>query len=163
MQAKSLNRLNALMGDSMGGMMSLSRKKKLNVRSQDPLLAPDPKCDEKIVFFITPQVKVDRIVNTIEQSINQKMAEDVDNKKYDPVRAKLMCQALSKDIRNKVKLMQISRHRIVCLVSIIEKMLQSIDYKMRLCLDNNSDYHANYKFECAQYYIITTVFIVYKD
>lgn len=107
---------------------------------------------------------MDRLVWLIKSTIQLKMDEDEDNRKYDSVRAKLMCQALTKDIRTKVKVeLDQKRYRIVCVVSIIEKHYQSIDYKMMFCMDFDVDYYGNYKFETAQFYIIATVYVVYKD
>lgn len=117
----------------------------------------------RLKLFVTPQIRINKISLVIEEAIARKMSEDDDNKDYDPIRAKLMCQALSKDIRNRVKMLNLRRYRIVCLVTIIEKFLQSIDYKMKLLLDPKMDYFANFKFENAQFYILATVYIIYKD
>lgn len=95
-------------------------------------------------------------------TVAAKLAEDEDNRLYDPVRAKLMCQALSKDIRAKVKELQLNRYRVVCVVSIIEKRLQSIDYKMLFCVDT-SDYFGNIKVETAQFYILAATYLLFKD
>lgn len=119
--------------------------------------------DGKFLLYTSPAIKIYRLESIIEASIDSKLAEDEDNRLYDPVRAKLMCQALSKDIRNKVKELNINRFRIVCVVSIIEKRLQSIDYKMVFCIDAHLDYYGSFKFESAEYYIVATVYMVYKD
>lgn len=74
-----------------------------------------------------------------------------------------MCQALSKDIRNSVKDLNISRFRIVTVVSVIEKRLQSIDYKMTFVVDAQLDYYGSFKYESAEYYIVATVYMIYKD
>lgn len=140
-----------------------NRRRKPTNRSQDPDFL-DPNIDEKTRLYTSPQIKMDRLVSIMNSTIQLKMDEDEDNRKYDPVRAKLMCQALSKDIRTRVKgELELKRHRVVCVVSIIEKHLQSIDYKMMFCMDFDVDYYGNFKFETSQYYIIATVYMVYKD
>lgn len=145
------------------GFLMNRRRKPTNSRNNDQDFI-DPNIDEKTRLYTSPQIRMDRLVSIIKSTILLKMDEDDDNRKYDPVRAKLMCQALSKDIRSKVKgELELKRYRIVCVVSIIEKHLQSIDYKMMFCVDYDVDYYGNFKFETAQYYIIATVYVVYKD
>lgn len=119
--------------------------------------------DDKLKFYTSPEIKIYQLESIIGSSIDRKMAEDEDNRLYDPVRAKLMCQALAKDIRNKVKELNFNRYRIVCVVSIIQKRLQSIDYKMVFCIDGRMDYFGSWKFESAEYYIVATAYLVYKD
>lgn len=161
--AKSSHRINALMNDNGPGF--LSRKRKPINRRQDSTIGEGglEQDEDKLIFYISPQIQMYRLESIIEASIARKMSEDEDNRLYDPVRAKLMCQALSKDIRTKVKELDLRRYRIVCVVSIVEKRLQSIDYKMLFCVDSVIDYYGNVKFETAQYYIFTTVYLVYKD
>lgn len=120
--------------------------------------------DGTLKLFTSPVLKIYKLESIIEDSIQRKMAEDEDNRCYDPVRSKLMVQALSKDIRNKVKELNMSRYRIVCVVSIIEKRLQTIDYKMAFCIDAKWDYYGSVVWQqSAQYYIVGTVYMVYKD
>ncbi|XP_055686056.1 uncharacterized protein LOC129791742 [Lutzomyia longipalpis] len=159
--AKSSNRLNALMSDS-GGLGARQRRRGFN-RRQESMLELEVEAEGKLKLFVTPQTHIEKICLVIEEAIVRKMGEDEDNKEYDPIRAKLMCQALSKDIRNRVKGLNLRRYRIVCLVTIIEKFLQSIDYKMKLLLDPDRDFFANFKFENAQFYILATVYVIYKD
>lgn len=149
--------------DNGGGLLMMGRRKKATTRNTRNLLVSQSTDDDKIQFYITPQIKIDRILTLIQEAVDRKLAEDADNRLYDPVRAKLMCQALSKDIRVKVKDMQLERYRIVCIVAIVEKQLGTVCYKMKLCVDGESDYYGNFKYETAQYYIIVTVLIVYKD
>ncbi|XP_055701257.1 uncharacterized protein LOC129800694 [Phlebotomus papatasi] len=159
--AKSTNRLNAFMSDSVG-LAARTRRNRFN-RRQESLMDIESEDQNRLKLFVTPQIQINKISLVIEEAIARKMSEDEDNKDYDPIRAKLMCQALSKDIRNRVKMLNLRRYRIVCLVTIIEKFLQSIDYKMKLLLDPKMDYFANFKFENAQFYILATVYIIYKD
>ncbi|XP_059612621.1 uncharacterized protein LOC132259094 [Phlebotomus argentipes] len=159
--AKSTNRLNALMSDS-AGLASRQRRARFN-RHQESLLDQEAEEQGRLRLYLTPQIKIEKICGVIQEAIARKMAEDEDNKDYDPIRAKLMCQALSKDIRTRVKMLNLRRYRVVCLVTIIEKFLQSIDYKMKLFMDPIMDYFANFKYENAQFYVLATVYVVYKD
>ncbi|GAB0096992.1 hypothetical protein DMENIID0001_125800 [Sergentomyia squamirostris] len=159
--AKSTNRLNALMSDS-GGLAARTRRRGFG-RRQESLMDIEAEDQAQLKLYLTPQIRSDKICLLIEESIGRKMSEDVDNKEYDPIRAKLMCQALSKDIRTRVKMLNLRRSRIVCFVTIIEKFLQSIDYKMKFFVDPKTDFFANFKYENAQYYIVATVCIIYKD
>lgn len=57
----------------------------------------------------------------------------------------------------------IFRYRIVCFVTIIEKLQQSVDYKMNFAMDHLTDNYSSYIYEGATNYIISTVFLVRKD
>lgn len=150
------------MNDNGPGFL-MNRRRKI-VRKDTPNgCTGDPEDDGKLKFYTSPEIRIYQLESIIDDSIGRKMAEDEDNRLYDLVRAKLMCQALSKDIRNKVKELNCDRYRIVCVVSIIQKRLQSIDYKMVFCIDAHLDYFGSFKYESAEFYIVASTYMVYKD
>lgn len=148
---------------SSGGGFLLNRRKKTIHRKDTLSNMGDLEDDGKFKFYTSPQLRVYQLEAIMQSSIDRKLAEDEDNRLYDPVRAKLMCQALSKDARNKLKELNINRYRIVCVFSIVEKRLQTINYKMVFCIDAHLDYYACFNFETAEYYILATIYMVYKD
>lgn len=162
--AKSSHRINALMNENGPGLLP-NRRRKPNFRKDagNGFDGDQEEEDGKFKLFTSPAIRIYQLESIIEASIGGKLAEDEDNRLYDPVRAKLMVQALSKDIRNQVKELNCNRYRIVAVVSIVEKRLQSMDYKMVFCIDAHLDYYATYKFESAEYYIVATVYMMYKD
>lgn len=159
--AKSSNRLNAFLNDS-SGLAARQRRNPISRRKESG--ETENEDEGGLKFYVTPQNHIIKISLQIQEAIEKKMSEDEDNKDYDPIRAKLMCQALSRDIKNRVKVLKnLPRYRIVCLVTIIEKFLQSIDYKMKHLLDPQRDFFAHFKFENAQFYILATVYVIYMD
>lgn len=150
-------------GPQMGFLMNRRRRTPNRKDPFNDCPGDDFEEDGKLRLFTSPQIKIYKLQSIIQTAIDGKLAEDEDNHRYDPVRAKLMCQALSKDIRNHVKKLELNRYRIMCLVSIVEKRLQSIDYKMVFCIDAHLDFYGSFNFESAEYYILASVYMVYKD
>lgn len=150
-------------GGGVGGGFLLNRRRKGGSRKDALNSGGDEEDDGKLKLYMSPQIRIYQLESIMSSAIDRKLAEDEDNRFYDPVRAKLMCQALSKDVRNKLKELNLNRFRVVCVVSIVQKRLQSIDYKMVFCIDAHLDYYASFNFESAEYYILATVYMVYKD
>lgn len=57
----------------------------------------------------------------------------------------------------------VHRHRIVCLLSIVEKQNQGLSFRMRHLLDEKMDNFTNLVYERPSYYMVVTLFLVYKD
>lgn len=55
------------------------------------------------------------------------------------------------------------RYRIVCLVSIVEKLQQALNYEMKFSLDPKTDNFTIYRHEMATFYIVVVVVMVFKD
>uniref|UniRef100_A0A336LLM8 CSON010159 protein n=1 Tax=Culicoides sonorensis TaxID=179676 RepID=A0A336LLM8_CULSO len=106
-----------------------------------------------------------RIENIVETKINH-IDEDTEQKvwvPYDPQKCQKLSAELSKEIKDDIKTMELDRYRIVVIVSIIQKQLQGINYKLKYCMDPQRDSFAYYSYENSHFYIVATAGLVYKD
>ncbi|CAO1422848.1 unnamed protein product, partial [Diamesa serratosioi] len=75
-----------------------------------------------------------------------------------------LCQSISKDIRDTLKTwQQLMRYRIIALVSVIEKQLQGINYKMKYVIDPKTDNFVKYYLDNPNFYVIVCVMLIFQD
>ncbi|XP_037048911.1 tctex1 domain-containing protein 1-like isoform X2 [Bradysia coprophila] len=158
-------RMNALLNDQFN-LLSLGKKKNLN-RLKEALqethqgsesVEPDevkPKGD--------PKVNVEEIYRILQSTIEEQLKTDKFFQTYNAQISSKFCQILSREIRGRIKMLRHDRFRIVCIVAIIEKLQQFIDYKMGFNVDPKCDNYSTFTYEGATCYIVATVFMVYKD
>lgn len=106
-----------------------------------------------------------RMENIVETKINY-IDEDTEQKvwvPYDAQKCTKLSQELAREIKDDIKTLELERYRIVVIVSIIQKQLQGINYKMKYCMDPQHDSFAFYTYENSHFYIIATAGMVYKD
>lgn len=56
-----------------------------------------------------------------------------------------------------------TRYRIIALVSVIEKQLQGIHYKMKYAIDPKTDNFVKYYLDNPNFYVIVCVMLVFQD
>ncbi|KAL1396428.1 hypothetical protein pipiens_010513, partial [Culex pipiens pipiens] len=84
--------------------------------------------------------KIQRIMErVVEKQFEVKDEEEGAKYIYDPALNLKMCQTIAKQIKDRVKAMNYKRHRIISLVSIVEKQHQGVYYKMKYILDPKMD------------------------
>uniref|UniRef100_A0A182K5K5 Tctex1 domain-containing protein 2 n=1 Tax=Anopheles christyi TaxID=43041 RepID=A0A182K5K5_9DIPT len=82
---------------------------------------------------------------------------------YNPEKSLEMSQSIAKAVKDRLRNLNLPRHRIVCFCSIVEKQLQGVHYKMKYILDPYKDNYVQYVHDGAIFWIITTAFLVHKD
>lgn len=140
-------------------IMSFSKKKHEKSKDEQNLQALQE------LPRIKPIYNQDVIAGIMEDMIRATLEPPVkeDEEKYIPVFGPELCQTFVVRMKEKLKELEYSRYRLVCVVSIIQKKNQQVDYKMRLCWDPRMDNFIKYYYESAHFYIIGIVFLVYKD
>ncbi|KAL5288947.1 hypothetical protein ACFFRR_009264 [Megaselia abdita] len=116
----------------------------------------------KVEYFKT-NFSMEQVYKIIEQSIEERLIWDRFNRMYDSYRSLQLIKELSADIRDRVKMLRNHRHRIICIMNIIEKQNQGVCFRMMHLIDSRFDNFANFVYERASYHIVVTVFLVKKD
>lgn len=141
------------------GIMSFSKKKHEKSKDEQNLQAL------KELPRIKPIYNLDVITSIMEEIVRATLEPEVkeDEDKYVPSFSPELCQQFVVKLAEKMKELDYSRYRLVCVVSIIQKKNQQVDYKMKVCWDPRMDNFIKYYYEGAHFYIIGIVFLVYKD
>ncbi|KAJ6643570.1 hypothetical protein Bhyg_08533 [Pseudolycoriella hygida] len=157
-------RMNALLNDQFN-LLSLGKKKNIN-RLKEAL--QETQRDESteptdVKPNTDPKVNVDEIHRILQSTIEEQLQTDKFFQTYNSQISSKFCQILSREIRSRIKMLRHDRFRVVCIVAIIEKLQQYIDYKMGFNVDPKCDNYSTFTYEGATCYIVATVFMVYKD
>ncbi|XP_034106887.1 dynein light chain Tctex-type protein 2B isoform X1 [Drosophila nasuta] len=159
---RTTNRMNALLSESM-----LSRRRALQNggEGEGPVgeggeRKEKPKNDWK--FFHT-NFNMERAHKIIEDCIEERLLWDRFSRSYDSWRAVQLVEGLSAEIRDRVKKLNHRRHRIVCLLSLVEKQNQGIYQRMCHLMDEKRDNFTQLVFERPTYFMIVVLYLVYKD
>ncbi|XP_050401376.1 dynein light chain Tctex-type 5-B isoform X2 [Patella vulgata] len=112
-------------------------------------------------YQLEPDVKFQ--TKKVENIVADVFERELRDEKYDPVTSARSCLYLSDLIKEKVKLLNMKRYRIICIVIITEHAQQSMSVASRFCWDENND-----NFVCSQYnqpmlHAVGMVFGVYLD
>ncbi|EDW31463.1 GL11151 [Drosophila persimilis] len=158
---RTTNRMNALLSESM-----LSRRRAQNPEGDGGAgfeggeRNEKPKNDWK--FFHT-NFNMERAHKIIEDCIEERLLWDRFSRNYDSWRALQLVESLAAEIRDRVKKLNHSRHRIICLLSIVEKQNQGIYQRMCHLMDEKRDNFTQLVFERPTYFMIVVLYLVYKD
>lgn len=168
------SRMNDLLNENMS-LMSLGKKKNLH-RIKEAMQAEaisaaqtsaggetsssdkDAKKNDQIT-----KPSADQMNRIIKETIYEQLSEEKFFATYNSQISSKFCQILSREIIRRIKLLNQSRFRVVCFVTIIEKLQQAANYKMMFCLDPINDNFATFTHEEATYYIVATAFLIYQD
>lgn len=141
-----------------------SKKKNIRFKEED---VPFPNIEDmpkpNLPFDVEKISK--RMENIVETKINY-IDEDTETKvwvPYDAQKCTKLSQELAREIKEDIKTLELDRYRTVVIVSIIQKQLQGINYKMKYCTDPQHDSFAFYTYENSHFYIIATAGLIYKD
>ncbi|XP_068147130.1 dynein light chain Tctex-type protein 2B isoform X1 [Drosophila tropicalis] len=161
---RTTNRMNALLSESM-----LSRRRALQSAEgeggaggggEGADCKEKPKNDWK--FFHT-NFNMERAHKIIEDCIEERLLWDRFSRNYDSWRALQLVESLAAEIRDRVKKLNHRRHRIVCLLSIVEKQNQGIYQRMCHLMDEKRDNFTQMVFERPTYFMIVVLYLVHKD
>ncbi|XP_030388250.1 tctex1 domain-containing protein 2 [Scaptodrosophila lebanonensis] len=157
---RTTNRMNALLSESM-----LTRRRALQHPSGEGELVDGerkekPKNDWK--FFHT-NFNMERAQKIIEDCIEERLLWDRFSRNFDSWRALQLVESLAAEIRDRVKKLNHRRHRIVCLLSIVEKQNQGIYMSMCHLMDEKRDNFTQFVFERPTYFMIVVLYLVYQD
>ncbi|XP_032591061.1 dynein light chain Tctex-type protein 2B [Drosophila grimshawi] len=160
---RTTNRMNALLSESM-----LSRRRALQSGGEcdggggegSGERKEKPKNDWK--FFHT-NFNMERALKVIEDCIEERLLWDRFSRNYDSWRALPLVEGLAAEIRDRVKKLNHRRHRIVCLLSIVEKQNQGIYQRMCHLMDEKRDNFTQLVFERPTYFMIVVLYLVHKD
>ncbi|ALC41252.1 CG12836 [Drosophila busckii] len=163
---RTTNRMNALLSESM-----LIRRRALQPatgigESEGGAVGEDgerkerPKNDWK--FFHT-NFNMERAHKIIEDCIEERLLWDRFSRNYDSWRALQLVESLAAEIRDRIKKLNHRRHRIVCLLSLVEKQNQGIYQRMVHLMDEKRDNFTQLVFERPTYFMIVVLYLVYQD
>ncbi|KAH8348472.1 hypothetical protein KR084_007851, partial [Drosophila pseudotakahashii] len=161
---RTTNRMNALLSESM-----LSRRRAAQNPEGEATAGGEgggeprkekPKNDWK--FFHT-NFNMERAQKIIEDCIEERLLWDRFSRNYDSWRALQLVEGLAAEIRDRVKKLNHRRHRIVCLLSIVEKQNQGVHQRMCHLMDEKRDNFTQLVFERPTYFMIVVLYLVYKD
>ncbi|XP_037954417.1 dynein light chain Tctex-type protein 2B-like [Teleopsis dalmanni] len=158
---RTTNRINALLTESMFGRRKALLKASQNEGENDGDIENEkPKNNWE---FFRNNFSMERAYKLIETTIEERMTWDRLSRSYDSWRSLQLIESLAADIRNKIKKLNYRRYRIICVVSLVEKQNQGVNMRMRYLMDEKLDNYTNYVYERPTYFIVVTLFLVYKD
>lgn len=163
------SRMNDLLNENMS-LMSLGKKKNIN-RIKEAMQAESVSGQIEDIISDKDANKNDQVTKPsadqmnriIKETIYEQLNEEKFFATYNSQISSKFCQILSREIIRRIKLLNQSRFRVVCFVTIIEKLQQASNYKMMFCLDPINDNFATFTHEEATYYIVATAFLIYQD
>ncbi|XP_063702007.1 dynein light chain Tctex-type 5-like [Culicoides brevitarsis] len=150
------------------GTTGFATSKKKNIRFKQEEEAPFPNLEDlpkpNLPFDVEKIAK--RMETIVETKINY-IDEDTEQKvwvPYDAQKCTKLSQELAREIKEDIKTLEhLERYRTVVIVSVVQKQLQGINYKMKYCTDPQRDSFAFYTYENSHFYIIATAGLIYKD
>ncbi|KAM7342804.1 dynein light chain Tctex-type protein 2B isoform 1-T1 [Cochliomyia hominivorax] len=158
---RTTSRMNALLSESMlGKRKALMKLSTLEGENEAETENEKPKNDWD--FFRT-NFSMEQVQKVIEATIEERLTWDRFSRSYDSWRSLQLAENLASDIRDGVRRFNHKRHRIVCVLSVIEKQNQGITMRMRHLMDEKMDNFTNVVYERPTYFIVVTVYLVYKD
>ncbi|XP_055919858.1 uncharacterized protein LOC129951636 isoform X2 [Eupeodes corollae] len=157
---RTTNRMNAILNESVANR----RKSIFKVKDTDPDAAGVDNMHPKLdIQFLQNNFSMEKVYKLIEAIIEDRLLWDRLSRTYDSWRAVSLAENLASEIRNRIKELNYKRHRIVCILSLIEKQNQGISIKMNFLMDSSCDNFTKFIYERATYTIVVTVFLVHKD
>ncbi|XP_055380073.1 dynein light chain Tctex-type 5 [Condylostylus longicornis] len=163
---RTTNRMNALLNESMQSQKKKpilkQNEKEQTTTVEESEIQEEQKPKIKIEFFRT-NFTMEYVHKIIGEIIEERLSWDRFNRVYDPWKSAQLAESLAVEIRDRVKTLNYRKYRIVCLLSVVEKKNQGLDYKMKFLVDEKMDNFTTYIHERATYNIVATVFLVYKD
>ncbi|XP_039955824.1 uncharacterized protein LOC126757114 isoform X1 [Bactrocera neohumeralis] len=159
---RTTNRMNALLMESMLGKKRALQKLHSTAGEGEEVESATEKPKREWEYFRN-NFSMEAVYKLIETAIEERLTWDRFGRSYDSWRSLQMAETLAADIRDRVKRLQHKRHRIVCLLSIVEKQNQGLSFRMRHLLDEKMDNFTNLVYERPSYYMVVTLFLVYKD
>lgn len=118
--------------------------------------------EEPLKLFHSPVILMDKLSRLIYSTVQEKVTGTRNLSKYNPKKAVILCQALAGEIKKRIKLLEMRNYRVVAMVSVVPKQEQGISYKMALHGDHLVDFFANSKYETHTFFILGTVYMVFK-
>ncbi|XP_055689051.1 dynein light chain Tctex-type 5-like [Lutzomyia longipalpis] len=119
--------------------------------------------DGKLRFYRNPMTITDQIGSIMNKICEGRVEEESEYRRYNAKKCKILCQLLAQDIKRAVKGMGMRRYRIVTMVSIFPKYQQGITCAMLFFQDPSVDLFSNHKYETPTFFILSTVYLIYKD
>ncbi|XP_037828031.1 tctex1 domain-containing protein 4 isoform X2 [Lucilia sericata] len=153
--------MNALLSESMLGKRKALIKLS-TVEGENEAEAENEKPKNDWSFFRT-NFSMEQVQKLIEATIEERLTWDRFSRSYDSWRSLQLAENLASDIRDGVRRFNHKRHRIVCILSVIEKQNQGITMRMRHLMDEEMDNFTSVVYERPTYFIVVTVYLVYKD
>ncbi|XP_037927199.1 uncharacterized protein LOC119661787 isoform X2 [Hermetia illucens] len=161
---RTTNRINALLNESLTLLQTGKKKAIFRVHEKSfDQEEPEEKTCRTDVKFLRTNFNMDHIYKIAERVIEERLQWDRFNRMYDPWRSVKFAESLATDIKDRVKRLKHNSYRVICIVSIVEKQQQGIDYKLQFLLDARCDNFSNFTYERATYYIVATVFMIHKE
>ncbi|XP_055707662.1 dynein light chain Tctex-type 5-like [Phlebotomus papatasi] len=120
-------------------------------------------CDGKLRFYRTPRIVMDQLKTLMNRIFESRTEPESEYRKYNPKKCKILCQLLAQDIKKAAKGLYMRRYRIVTIVSIIPKLQQGVTCAMMFFQDPKMDLFSSHKYETPTYFILGTVYMIYKD
>lgn len=138
-------------------------KSKVRIGKNRDATAEDVSIEEPpLQFYNSPIILMDKLSRIIYSTIDEKVTGSRSLTRYSPKKFAILCQALATEIKRRVKQLEMRSYRIVTMLSIVPKQQQGVSYKMALHGDHLVDFFGNNKYQQETFFILGTVYMVYK-
>ncbi|ESP05543.1 hypothetical protein LOTGIDRAFT_88259, partial [Lottia gigantea] len=112
-------------------------------------------------YQLEPSVKFQE--EKIERIIQDVLESELHDMEYDPTTSAKTCLSLSTLIKEKVKMLNMKRYKIICSIVITEQANQSLTMASRFCWDKEHDNFSSATYSQPNLHAVGTVFGVYLD
>ena len=136
-----------------GGLGRIAGSSRVSEARSIPKKEPTYKMEPNIKFNVS---KVERVIKNI-------LEASLDGLKYDPKTCAAQCKGLSEEIKNRVKLLNYDRYKIVASVVIGENKKQGVMVSSRCAWDDKLDGMANHCYQSPHIFCSATVYGLYTE
>ncbi|XP_075167386.1 dynein light chain Tctex-type 5 isoform X2 [Haematobia irritans] len=158
---RTTNRMNALLSESMlGKRKALTKMTTVEGETEGETENEKPARDWE---FFSRNFSMEQVHKLIESIIEERLTWDRFSRSYDSWRSLQLTESLASEIRDRVRGFNHKRHRIICILSLIEKQNQGIHMRMSHLMDEKLDNFTSVVYERPSYFIVVVVYLVYKD
>uniref|UniRef100_A0A1B6DBX8 Dynein light chain n=1 Tax=Clastoptera arizonana TaxID=38151 RepID=A0A1B6DBX8_9HEMI len=102
-------------------------------------------------------------VEIVEKLLKEVLTRQFDGAVYEPATVMDTCVAVSEEIKSRLTKFDFERYKIVCLVSIIENQMQSVETKVQCLWDSERDRYATFTLKNNHIISMATVFGIYYE
>ncbi|XP_012058656.1 PREDICTED: tctex1 domain-containing protein 1-like [Atta cephalotes] len=102
-------------------------------------------------------------IDLVEKIVKSVMNNRLDEIAYDNAEAIKLCGDIAAEIRRRVKKLNFDRHKIIVMVTIIEKASQSVETTLGFLWDSERDKYSAFSFEGRTFHAQCSVFSVYYE
>ncbi|KAL0110567.1 hypothetical protein PUN28_013869 [Cardiocondyla obscurior] len=102
-------------------------------------------------------------IDLVDKIVKSVMNNRFDEITYDNAEVIKLCNDIAAEIRRRVKKLNFDRHKIIVVVTIIEKVSQSVETTLGFLWDNERDKYSAFSFEGRTFHAQCSVFGIYYE